>query len=299
MYSRHPPILICVCLMLPACGTTHRFVDQPKLTLDGGDATPLQATAALFDAVTPYRVTFCEADPVSKDCKKGSDGVRAHGVGGLFIPLVQNVSGMTVRKQSPSDAGWQIETAVESTADGIPPLCRTVHGQIRLRANDTITVQLPSFYCNWVAVGNVIVNADFSIDRIDAHNKVFNGFYKIVFHGTGNASGSGYYRAAVLPDQHQDSTGGSHGSPAPSLEMPSLSGTEVLESLRLAGASFSIVVTTGHGSPSVREACRCGRLSVKTARYACPCEGRIASFPFGALTAADPVTKLPARRYAE
>jgi hypothetical protein len=176
------------------------------LTVDGSDETSRQATTELFDGVTPYKVRLCEADLVSKDCKKGSNGVRANGVGGLFIPLVLNVSGMTVRKQSPSDSGWAIDAAVQSKADAIPPLCRTAHGQILLRDNNTITVQLQNSYGNWVVVGNFLVNADFSIDHIDPQNKVFNGFYKITFHGTGNAAGSGYYRAVIVPDEPKDST---------------------------------------------------------------------------------------------
>jgi hypothetical protein len=191
-------LTICVSLTLPACGTTRRFVDQPQLTIDGFDNTPRQATAQLFDEVTPYHVSLCEADPISKACKRGSDGVRANGVGGLFIPLLLNVSGMTISMQSPSGSGWAIDAAVQSKADGIPPLCRTAHGHILLRDNNTITVQLHNFYCNWLAVGNVIVNTDFSVDHIDSQNRVFNGFYKITFHGTGNAVGSGYYRAVIV-----------------------------------------------------------------------------------------------------
>ena len=199
-------LTIWVSLTLSACGTTSRFVEQPQLTVNDPDENPRQATAQLFDAVTPYKVSLCEADPVSKVCKKGSYGVKANGVGGLFIPLVLNVSGMTISKQSPSDSGWAIDATVQSKADAIPPLCRTVHGQIFVRDNNTITVQLRNFYCNWVVLGNVIVNADFSIDRIDSQNKVFNGFYKITFHGTGNAAGSGYYRAAIVPDTPRDAT---------------------------------------------------------------------------------------------
>jgi hypothetical protein len=186
-------------LTLSACGTTHRFVDQPQLTVVGADKTVRQATTELFGTVTPYRVSLCEGDPMSKNCKKGSNGVRANGVGGLFIPLVLNVNAMTVRKQSPSDSGWVIETSVQSKADAIAPLCRIAHGQIQMRENNTITLQLRNFYCNWIVVGNVIVNADFSIDYIDPQNKVFSGFYKMTFHGTGNAAGSGYFRAAIVP----------------------------------------------------------------------------------------------------
>ena len=124
-------------LTLSGCGTTHRFVDEPELTVGEPDKTTHQAAAELFNGPSPYTVTLCEADPILKECKKGSDSIRANGVGGLFLPL--------------------------------------------------------------------LVNADFSIDRIDPHTKVFTGFYKITFHGTGNAAGSGYYRAVILPAESNNS----------------------------------------------------------------------------------------------
>ena len=186
-------------LTLSGCGTTRRFVDEPKLTVDGSDKTTHQAAAELFDGLTPYRVNLCEADPVSKECKKGSDSIRANGVGGLLLPLALHLRGMTVSKQSPAQTGWAIDASVESKVDAISPLCRTAHGQILLRDNDTVTVHLRNFYCNWVVVGNVLVNADFSIDHIDSISRAFTGFYKITFHGTGNAAGSGYYKAVIVP----------------------------------------------------------------------------------------------------
>ena len=186
-------------LALSACGTTHRFVDAPKLTVEGADQTAQQAATQLFDAVAPYTVNLCEADPVTKECKKGSDSIRANGVGGLFLPLALHMSGLKVSKQTLSDTGWMIETSVQSRVDAIPPLCRSAHGQVLLRDNDTLSVQLHNFYCNWMVVGNVLVNTDLSVDHIDARNKTFNGFYKITFHGTGNAAGSGYYKAVIVP----------------------------------------------------------------------------------------------------
>ena len=188
-------------ITLSGCGTTRRFVDEPKLTVDGSDETAHQAAVTLFDGLTPYTVTLCDAEPATKECRKGSDSIRANGVGGLFLPLALHMTGMTVNKQSPSDTGWAIETSVQSRVDAIPPLCRTAHGQILLRDNDTVSVQLRNFYCNWVVIGNVLVNADLSIDHIDPQTKAFTGYYKITFHGTGNAAGSGYYRAAIMPDE--------------------------------------------------------------------------------------------------
>ena len=185
-------------LALSACGTTRRFVDNPKLTVDGSDRTAHQAATELFGGSAPYTVNLCEADPVSRECKNGSDSISANGVGGIF-PLTLRVSGMTVSQQHQSDTGLSIDAAVRSKVNAIPPLCRTAHGQIHLKDNDTVTVHLRSFYCNWVGIGNVLANTDLSIDHIDSHNRTFSGFYKITFYGTGVAAGSGYYRAVIVP----------------------------------------------------------------------------------------------------
>jgi hypothetical protein len=185
-------------LVLAACGTTKRFVDQPRLTIDESERNARQAAAELFGGPTPFTVKLCEADPSSKECKKGNDGITATGVGGLVLPLTLHVNAMVVTKQSQSAEGWTIDASFQSKADGISPLCKSAHGQILSRDNQTMSLEFRDFYCNWVVVGNVIVNTDLSIDNISLKQKVFTGFYKVVFHGTGNASGSGYYKAVVV-----------------------------------------------------------------------------------------------------
>jgi hypothetical protein len=185
-------------LALPGCGTTRHFVEQPPLMVAGDGQTARQAAAQLLGGATPYQLRFCEAEPSSHDCRQGSGGIHANGVGGFIVPLLLHVSGMTVTTTGTSPDGWVIDASVQSTADAIAPLCRTAHGQIVLRDNGTLALQLRHFYCNWVLVGNVIVNADFSVDHLDLQHGTFSGYYKITFHGTGNAAGSGYYRAAVL-----------------------------------------------------------------------------------------------------
>jgi hypothetical protein len=187
-------------LALAACGTTMRFVDQPPLAIDQPDRTARQAAEALFAVSTPYTVKLCEADPSSKQCKTGNRGLTATGVGGFILPLVLHVTAIVVNKQSTATDGFSIAASFQSKADGISPLCRTARGQILPRDNDTITVELHNFYCNWVLVGNVVVNADLSIDSVNLKDRMFTGFYKVVLHGTGNAAGSGYYRAVVLPE---------------------------------------------------------------------------------------------------
>jgi hypothetical protein len=186
-------------LALAACGTTRRFVDQPRVTIDEPAKDARQAAADLFDSSTPYTVTLCEADRSSRDCKSGNTGITATGVGGLFLPLTLHVTGMVVSRQSQSLEGWTIDATFQSKVDAISPLCRTAHGQIVSRDNNTLSVQIRNFYCNWVVIGNVVVSADLSIDNIDLKDRAFTGFYKVTFHGTGNAAGSGYYKAVILP----------------------------------------------------------------------------------------------------
>src|SRR5215468_4139841 len=184
-------------ISLTACGTTRRFVEQPHLTLDQSQVDVRQAVTELYGQETPYTVKLCEADPSSKECKSGSNGLTATGVGGLLLPLTLHVKGITVSRQSQSVEGLAFDASLDATVDAISPWCGTVRGKIVSRANSTATLELRDFYCNWAVVGNVIVNADLSIDSINLKDRVFTGFYKVTFHGTGNAGGSGYYKAVI------------------------------------------------------------------------------------------------------
>ena len=186
-------------LTLEACGTTQRFVDQPRLTIDESELDARRAAATLFDSSAPYTIRLCEADPASKECKHEDEGITASGVGGLFIPLTLHITGMIVSKQVQAADGWAVDASFQSRADGIAPLCRRAHGRIVSRDNNTLSMQLDGFYCNWIVVGNVIVSTDLSIDNIQLKDRVFSGFYKVTFHGTGNAAGSGYFKAVILP----------------------------------------------------------------------------------------------------
>lgn len=188
-----------VVLALAGCGTTGHYVDKPQLTFDGGRADARDAVAQLFGPDVPYTVRLCAADPSTKDCKTGAPGLSATGVGGLFFPLLLRVNGMRVRQQRPSPDGLAIEAALSSRADGIAPLCTTAHAAVVSRDDNTASIRIRNLYCNWLAVGNVIASLDLSIDRIDLKDKTFTGYYKLTFHGTGNVSGSGYYKAVITP----------------------------------------------------------------------------------------------------
>jgi hypothetical protein len=185
--------------LLAACGTTRNFIEQPQVTVDDPRKDAHQAAAALFALAPPYKVTLCEADPESRQCKQGNAGISATGVGGLLIPLKLHVTAVTVSKLNQTGDNWALDASLHSKVDTISPLCQTAHGQIISRANDTISIRLEHFYCNWVVVGNVLVNTDLSIDNINLEDRAFSGFYRVTFHGTGNAAGSGYYKAVIVP----------------------------------------------------------------------------------------------------
>ena len=187
-------------IALSACGTTSRFVAQPRLTVDESKTDANHAIGALFGSLMPpYSVALCEAERATKQCKKDAPGIGAQGVGGLLLPLRLRVTGMDVRAQRPEPDGIAFEASLDAKVDAISPLCGAIGGRIVARANDTAFVELKNFYCNWALIGNVIVNADLSIDAISVKDRVVTGFYKLTFHGTGNAVGSGYYRAMIAP----------------------------------------------------------------------------------------------------
>jgi hypothetical protein len=179
------------------CGSTSHFVERPPLATGSGQADPRLAIAELFAAKGPYRIKLCEADPATKACKKDSQSISATGVGGLLFPIVLHVNGLRIKDQRPAVDGVAVDVAVESTADGIPPVCATGKGTVTARDDRTASLHVGGFYCNWMVVGNVVVDFDMSMDSIDPAQNTFTGYYRLVFHGTGNVSGSGYYKAVI------------------------------------------------------------------------------------------------------
>jgi hypothetical protein len=74
-----------------------------------------------------------------------------------------------------------------------------VDGKIIISSANNFTLEFPNFYCNWMAIGNVVTTIKLSIDSIDLNKQSFAGFYSMAFYGTGNANGSGYYKAVMAP----------------------------------------------------------------------------------------------------
>ena len=186
-------------LSLDACGGTGRFVAEPQLNVENSTMSTPDAVNRLFtENAAPYKVQLCNADKTSKTCKTGSDGLSAFGIGGPIFPLSMNVSQLDFKTVEPRNDALAISSGVGATVDAIPPVCGTVGGTITTKGNDTASIQLSNFYCNWAVIGNVLASIKLSIDSIDLPDQTFTGYYRITFYGTGNASGSGYFKGKIV-----------------------------------------------------------------------------------------------------
>lgn len=186
-------------LSLTACGTTRHYVAHPALTVAPPSATAPAAVAAIFSGSTPLYLSLCNASRSTRECLSGDSGLTARGVGGLFLPLQLHVRGIRVSAVQQTAEGTTFRAAIDSKVDAIAPLCGSSRVQAVYDEGGSLSLRFGKFYCNWALVGNVIVNADFAIDSVSVRERTLTGFYRITFHGTGNAAGSGYFRAAIEP----------------------------------------------------------------------------------------------------
>ncbi len=186
-------------LALAACGTTRHYVEHTALTVVPPSATARGAVAAVFSGSTPFYLSLCNASRSTKECLPGDSGITARGVGGLFLPLNLHVRGIRVSAVHQTTDGTTFLGAFDSKVDAIAPLCGSSRVQAVYGDDGSLALRFGKFYCNWALVGNVIVDADFSIDSVSVRDRTLTGFYRITFHGTGNAAGSGYFRASIEP----------------------------------------------------------------------------------------------------
>jgi hypothetical protein len=191
--------VILIALPLVGCGTTRNYVDHPALTVVPPSVNSRGAMEAVFSGKTPFYLSLCNASRATRDCLPADSGITARGVGGLLLPLKLHVRGIRVSAVHQDADGLAFDGAVDSKVDAIAPLCGASHVQAVYGDDGSVSLRFGKFYCNWAVVGNVIVSAEFSIDSVSVTDRTLTGFYRITFHGTGNAAGSGYFRASIEP----------------------------------------------------------------------------------------------------
>ncbi len=184
-------VVVLAAVFLSACGSTARFVEEPDLQIQGDSVSAFDAVEELFGRrSTPYEIAFCEADPVTGECIDASAAPSATGLGGFFLPLELELKSVTVEQSSATGTLIALSTRLNAPVNNRQSSCGEVLA--RIEASPTAaTLRIPSNYCNWLVIGNVLQTATLSIDSINLENGTFTGFYKIAFYGTGNARGSG------------------------------------------------------------------------------------------------------------
>nr|MDJ0789558.1 hypothetical protein [Myxococcota bacterium] len=83
--------------------------------------------------------------------------------------------------------------------------CTRATGELTINESGSANLEYGGFYCNWILIGNVVTRLRMSVDRIDLREGSFAGYYDLRFNGTGNAGGSGYYRATPLRREADES----------------------------------------------------------------------------------------------
>lgn len=189
-------IAITMIVMTAGCATKN-YIKEPKLSLYGSTSAS-QALNRLFGKTQlPFKIQLCEADPSTGRCITGKGGISAAGLGGVVLPLVLDVSEIEVFEVRKDEREYSFTSTIKATVNKLPPACGKVKGRIKLSDSGSVLIDLSNFYCNWAIIGNVITNMELSLDSIDPKKRTFTGYYSLKFIGTGNAGGSGYYRAIV------------------------------------------------------------------------------------------------------
>lgn len=184
--------------ILNACSSTERYLQNSELTITGSTVTNQQALNKFFHkADEGYKIDICEADTQTNECLEDGKGVIAQGFGGIFLPLFMEMYGLDIIQSNLDGDIILVRSKIDADINKIAPWCGTVSGRLTTE-NAVATLSFSNFYCNWAVIGNVITNIDMSINNLNVTEETFSGYYRITFYGTGNASGSGYYKAALL-----------------------------------------------------------------------------------------------------
>ena len=178
-------------------GCEGNYIESPPLPLTEAAKNSVENDLDSFlSQAEGKRFEFCRAEPGSTTCKtKRKGGLAGGGLGGLYIPLYLEVKGFKVLKVEKADETQRLKVKFDTRVDGIPPFCLRSTADATINSAGSANVIFDPFYCNWLVIGNVISRFKFSINDIDPQSNRFSGYYSVIFNGTGNAGGSGYFLA--------------------------------------------------------------------------------------------------------
>lgn len=134
---------------------------------------------------------FCDADKSTRQCKSAK-GLKAVGLGGAFIPLGLEVKGFRISNRKSVGNNVQFTSKFNTEVNGIAPKCKDSVSTINVSSGK---LEFKGFYCNWLAIGNVVARVKLEVDRVDVKRKTFSGKYTLRLVGTGNMFGKGYFTA--------------------------------------------------------------------------------------------------------
>lgn len=195
-------IIVLGTLLLSGCAGTPRLDQVDKVYLCAreqcGQAGQKYDAGSMFNGIyqlfrqnedTVFKV--CEADPASHACTE--DSISYFVMGGP-IPGKGSLEEGKIAGISVDQATNTLETTVASNMKfiGTPLVCADHTTVVKVLSADRITLEDRPYYCNWMAVGNVMASFNMAVDYVDLDKGRIGGYYAHAVSGTGMGKGSGY-----------------------------------------------------------------------------------------------------------
>lgn len=147
---------------------------------------------------------ICEASRDSQSCTDTDIGIFVMGgpIPGRGAMKELNFNSVS---DSEVDHALVINVDTDLTFLGVPLMCSTGQGTIKVDPQGRIILEVDPHYCNWALVGSVFSTFSLVVDRVDIDKRVVSGYWSTAVAGVGNGKGSGYGMFSV-PDTRLSST---------------------------------------------------------------------------------------------
>ena len=240
---KHPVLLLLPALLLlgllPGCASPPETVGGIELCRDGrcGPLTDAYARKGflkdmyrLWKRSEGTKIEICDAAPDRKGCKE--EGISFFVQGGP-IPGVASIERGLLGDVILDNEGSRIRSKLKYDANfiGVPTTCGQSEVTLTVVPPAEVKINSDNFYCNWLAVGNVLWDGNFLIDYVDFDRRVIGGNYSVGgagFLAAGGGSGEFLFKFAGQPVRladtgdtaREEETGGRKATPTPPVPAP-------------------------------------------------------------------------------
>ena len=188
--------VLLICIATASCQQAMHAASRSPIKAQSASQTVVQSLNQIVESendADKLRFNLCSTEPGRFKCTGDAPHLKGKDFG--LMPVTLSVDAIELQNLSAGANGWAGNATLKLKVNGIDLWCRRGNISALINPAGRVETSLDSTFCNWLLLGNAIIEMQLSIEELDLRTRSVACFYTLQAKGTTRAEASGYFMA--------------------------------------------------------------------------------------------------------